>query len=350
MSLRNTATHSRRGAPTGHARDENSRSCLRACALMIAWWSLTGATACAPPVVNQPSSLAAVKAGAQAAIAAEQTINPASIPESTIVVAPFRALTNDDASNVLAYGLADLLMVDLSRSRRLAVVERTRMDAMLRELQLVSAGRIDSNSAPRVGRLVGARRIVVGALGLRPVNQLAIDARIANVVSGEVRPAVSAAAPLDDIFAAEKALAFRLFDELGINLTPTERAAVEQRPTKNIAALLAYSRGVYYETLGDYRAARRSYQEAARRDPGFGLATQRETTVRQFDAPLPGAVADASTQSGVARVTAIAGESVNPSLFPVAVGPLPSRPLTYGATDPSFTAQIVTIVITVTAR
>src|SRR4051812_27433504 len=176
----------------------------------------------------------AAKATARAALASEQAINPATIPESTIVVAPFRALTNDEASNLLAYGLADLLMVDLSRSHRLAIVERVRMDAMLRELQLVTAGRIDSSTAPRVGRLVGARRIVVGSLGTRPGQQLAIDARVANVVTGDVRPAISATAPLDDIFAAEKALAFLLFEQLGVNLTPTERAAVEQRPTKNV--------------------------------------------------------------------------------------------------------------------
>ena len=42
---------------------------------------------------------------------------------------------------------------------------------------------------------------------------------------------------------AEKAFVFAVFDRMGVILTLAERTLVEQRPTKSLAALLAYSRG-----------------------------------------------------------------------------------------------------------
>jgi hypothetical protein len=51
----------------------------------------------------------------------------------------------------LAYGLADLLITALQRSGQLQIVDRLRLDALLRETQLVEAGRVDRTTAPRVG-------------------------------------------------------------------------------------------------------------------------------------------------------------------------------------------------------
>ncbi|MGH7579786.1 MAG: CsgG/HfaB family protein, partial [Gemmatimonadales bacterium] len=173
------------------------------------------------------------------------------------------------------YGLADLLTTDLARSGRLQIVDRLRLDAVLREIDLVESGRVDTATAPRVGRLVQARRLVLGSLTATPGGGLAIDARVADVASGEVRQAVSASAPLADILRAEKELAFRLFDQLQVTLTPAERGLVEQLPTRNVTALLAYSRGVRYEAEGRYGEAREAYQRAVQIDPAFRGAQER---------------------------------------------------------------------------
>ena len=47
----------------------------------------------------------------------------------------------------VGYGLADLLTTDLAQSKKLQVVDRVQVNAVLREIGLVDAGRIDSNSA-----------------------------------------------------------------------------------------------------------------------------------------------------------------------------------------------------------
>jgi len=85
---------------------------------------------------------------------------------------------------------------------------------------------------------------------------------------------------LADILDAEKQLALRLFAELGVTLTPKERAAVERRPTRYLSAFLAYARGSAAEANWNLDAAEAYYTAALSIDPGFALAQQRLSSVR----------------------------------------------------------------------
>lgn len=217
---------------------------------------------------------------AKAAIAAERSLDPATLPARSVGVAPLFVAGDDTALAPLGYGLADLLITDLARSAQLEVVDRVRVDALLQELHLAGSGRVDSTSAPRVGKLVGARRLVNGGLMRGPGSGIVITARVADAAQGTlVGQPITARTSLSDLLDAEKALAFRLFDALGVTLTPAERAAVEQRPTRYLAAFLAYSRGVRAEALGDLVAARAYYEDALAIDPGFRLASLRHVGV-----------------------------------------------------------------------
>lgn len=239
--------------------------------------ALLAASGCATSGMGRvtPEQAARADAAARRAIANERAINAAELPQRTVAVAPFRVSSSDTLIAPLGYGLADLLMTDLARSSQIRLVDRLQLDAIMRELDLAQSGRVDTTTAPRVGRLVGARRMVLGNLTSGGGGALVIDARIADVATSELRHAVSATAPLDRIFDAEKELAFRLLRELGVQLTPAERAAVEQRPTANVSAFLAYSRGVRFEALGDYGAATQEFRRALTIDPSFQMAGAR---------------------------------------------------------------------------
>ena len=99
-----------------------------------------------------------------------------------------------------------------------------------------------------------------------------------------VTAAVDARAPLAEIFAAEKELVFRLFQSLGITLTPAERAEIEQQPTKTVAAPLAYGRGVQRTYLGDSKGAAAAFREAHRIKKNFRGARTRELEARAIGA------------------------------------------------------------------
>jgi TolB-like protein len=201
----------------------------------------------------------------------------------TVGVPPFAAAAGDTTLTPLAFALADLVATDLSRSRQVRIVERARLGDVLRELDLAASGRVDSATAPRVGRLLSAQRLVFGSVQSMPDGRtLRLGARVGDVERSTLSRAIDASAPLAEILAAEKELVLRLFESLGVQLTPAERAAVEQQPTKNIGALLAYGRGVqrYYE--GDFRGAAREFRNATRLDPAFRDARDRETLVRSI--------------------------------------------------------------------
>jgi len=228
--------------------------------------------ACRASVQIVPANVQIAETQARTALANERQLGAESIDPRTVGVLPLSVSAADTLLQPLGYGLAELLLTDLSRSSQLQIVDRVRTDALLRELALASDGRVDPSTAPRVGRLLGARRLMLGGLSATPDGQVRIDARIADVTTSEVALAVSAAAPLNDILDAEKALAFRLFEQLGVTLTPAERAAVEQRPTKSLGALLAYSRAVQAEAGGQYAQAAGFYQSAIAQDPSFAAA------------------------------------------------------------------------------
>jgi len=280
----------------------------------------------AAPVQVTPARRAAADAAARVAVAAEAGRAVASIPPRTLAVTPFAVSMRDTALAPLAYGLADLLTTDLARSSQLQLVDRLALDATLRELRLVESGRVDPATAPRVGRVVGARRLIVGSLAQPDGRTLGIEARVADVATTQLQQSVSATTPVADILRAEKELAFRIFDALGVRLTPAERVAVEQRQTQNLAALLAYSRGVRYELEGRLDQAAESYLGALRQDPNFERAAERLTGIRP-------------NLLGLSRALDGAAGRLNGNIYLPTLG---------SAADPAFFPQSVTLILTVT--
>ena len=277
--------------------------------------------ACAPGRPTTAPTPGDADAAARAAISSERTIDPTRIPERAIAVPPMSITSTDTTLAPLAYGLAELLANDLARSSRLTVVERLRIDAVLRELRLSSTAVVDPASASRVGRLIGARRLIVGQVRQLSGGDLQITAQVADVVTSGVTTAVSARAPLARIIDAEAQLALQIFNALGITLTPGERAAIEAAPTRNVAALLAYSRGVRDESFGRYGAAAQQYRAALQADPGFidasvrmsGVVSRAETQVIANRRSTRGA-------SSGNRAAATAAANVNSSLADLADG------------------------------
>jgi TolB-like protein len=248
---------------------------------------------------------------ARKAVAEERSLDAKKLEPRTLGIVPFEVDPPDTALLALGYGLADLLTTDLARSKRLQVVDRIQLNAVLREIGLVEAGKVDSSSAPRVGKLVQARRLVLGYLGWTPKGELGLNANIADVQTGDVQVAVSAQTSINDILRAEKQLAFELFEKLGVLLSPKEQAAVEQMPTRNVDAFLAYSRGVRFEAEGRYTAAAGEYQQAAGLDPGFKAAQAHFEAVQSASlTPAPSQQANAGTAQAT-RASEVVNDRVN---------------------------------------
>lgn len=225
-----------------------------------------------------------LQAAARDAVAREASLSSTPGPLTTVAVAPLAFNGSDSTLAPLGRGLADLMITDLSRSSRLTVVERDRLDALLDELSQSASGRVDAATALRSGRLARAGRLVHGSITELGRGALRADAAVVNVATAQAGGPVNEDFDLDALFDAEKRLVLALFAEMGITLTAAERAAVEQRPTTSLAAFLAYSRGLAAEDEGRYGDAARFYGEAARIDPGFAAARGSEQRTQEISA------------------------------------------------------------------
>ena len=275
---------------------------------------------------------------AKRAVQQEQAIGAIDGAPRTVAVLPLRFSGSDSSLRPLGRGLAELLTTDLARSSKLTVIERARLQAVLDELALQRQGSTDASTNVRAGRLLRAGRLVQGSILQLDESQLRVDAAVVDVSSTQVRGVAQDADQMEQLFALEKRIALDLFDQLGVTLTVAERNAIEQRPTRSLAAFLAFSRGLTAEDEGRYDEANRFYRDAARIDPDFAPAMQKSRDTRMLvvgsrlsgqsierglDGTAESAAAPGSRGRGKAVSDAVhaAAEDLNPSAAGDATAP-----------------------------
>ena len=238
---------------------------------------------------------------ARQALSQEAELSQLPPEPNTVAVMPFGYTGANEEIRPLSRGFAQLIVTDLARSRQLRVLERERMQAMLDEMRLSEQGRTDPQSAARSGRMLRAGRVVQGSLTDQD-NVLRATGAVVDVNTAGVAPGADAALPLNRLFDMEKVFVFDLFNAMGITLTEAERAAINQRPTQNLQAFLAWSRGLEAEDRGDFVGAQEQYNQAVRLDPSFSAASASAQTVSDIQQASSQSVADVDVM-----VTANAG-------------------------------------------
>jgi tetratricopeptide (TPR) repeat protein len=211
---------------------------------------------------------------AKAAVAREQQLGTQTASARTVAVLPLEFRGSDSTLKPLERGFAELLTIDLARSKQLTVVERARLQALLDEIKLQQSGATDATSNVRAGKIIQAGRIVQGAI-VQNGQRLRVDAAIVNTQTSALAGGAANENTLEQLFAIEKAIVVQLFDSLGVRLTAEERKELELIPTRSLQAFLAYSRGLMLEDAGRYDEASRVFNDAMRLDPGFLQAQQK---------------------------------------------------------------------------
>lgn len=210
---------------------------------------------------------------ARQALAQEASLTQQPPEENTVAVMPFGYSGTNAQVAPLSRGFAQLVVTDLAKSRQIRVLERERMQAIVNELHLADSGGADPQTALRSGRLLRAARVVQGTIAEQG-SDLRVDAAVVDVASTQTAASAGATDALNRLFDLEKQIVLQVFANLGIQLSDQERASIDQRPTQNLQAFLAYSRGLEAEDRGDYSGARDAFGEAAGLDPSFRAAVQ----------------------------------------------------------------------------
>ncbi len=158
--------------------------------------------------------------------------------------------------------ITDVLITDLATVPGLIVIERTRLEDVLNELSLGSSELADREPQLRLGRLLGARWLVLGdytAFG----SILRIDARAVDVETSRIVHSAEVTGPGNQIFRLAWMLASQISTGLGLDLPDAPRATGVGR-----SVVPAYSRGLDLLDVGDYAGARRAFEQVIEDDPG----------------------------------------------------------------------------------
>jgi TolB-like protein len=219
---------------------------------------------------------------ARQALANERALDARQLPEKSIAVLNFGNLGGNAGFDPLAKGLADMVITDLSQVKALTVIERSRMQALLEEMGLGQSGLVDEQTAPRLGQLLGVKKVLQGSFLDLAGGRLRLDANLADAAARASQPIGETSGELARFFRLEKNLVFKVIDELGIQLTEAEEKAILTVPTENLLAFLAYARGLEARDRGDFAGAQKEFQEAVKIDPKFDNAkTQLEHSTTQ---------------------------------------------------------------------
>ncbi len=134
----------------------------------------------------------------------------------------------------------------------------------------------------RTGRLLGARRLMTGTYDSPAGNRLALRARILDSVDGSLLADLETEHPLKEFYRASGEIVVKTADALEIPLSGDERRKILSMPppTRNLAAFLAFGRGLDLEDQGLLEDANLAYAEAVRLDPRFDMARERVQVTR----------------------------------------------------------------------
>ncbi len=197
---------------------------------------------------------------------------------ATLAVLPFESA--DTTLDDFAAGFAELITADLGKFPQLRLLERVRLDDVLREQGLDSA-RVDPATAVRVGRLIAAQQLVRGTVSSEGDTLLRFDVSLVDVGTSQLTAAYTGEARSDAIFAAERLVVARLAKALGVEVPPDLDARMASRSSYAPEAFRAFARGARQESDGDLTAAAASYEKAAVIAPTFDVASAKSVTTKQ---------------------------------------------------------------------
>jgi TolB-like protein len=129
--------------------------------------------------------------------------------EQNFAVVPFENVGEETVERSLGLVVSDLLTTDLARDHRLPLVERSQLNRVMGELALQQSGAIDDKQAVELGKLSGARALVVGRVS-DVGTEFIVAARAVDAESGSVLAAEEVKLPKAELVAfSTKAVVLR---------------------------------------------------------------------------------------------------------------------------------------------
>jgi len=173
--------------------------------------------------------------------------------------------------DALQKGIAGMLISELAANPAARVVEREQIQSLLEEQNLGAGGRVDPQTAAKIGKLVGARYIITGTF-VDFYGDFRVDLRLVNTETSEIIKVESDRMQRDHLFDIIRSLATRLMKD--VNLPPLPKSVSDQRMSRQVPteALTYYSRALLYQDRGQKDKAIDMYNKALAVFPDYAEA------------------------------------------------------------------------------
>lgn len=173
--------------------------------------------------------------------------------------------------DAMRVGLQAMITTELARNPGARVIDRSALKAILEEQDLGASGRVDPATAARVGRLVGARYMVLGSF-IDFYGDVRIDTRIVDVETSEVVKAEAVRDERSNLFDIVTEAADKIMADVELPPLPTSARQSRQAPPDD--ALNYYMRGLLAADLGNNDKARELFSQALDVFPEYTEASE----------------------------------------------------------------------------
>ena len=195
--------------------------------------------------------------------------------DKSIAVLPFESLSDEKENAYFADGVQDDVLTNLSKIGDLKVISRTS----------VMPYRGKASNVREIGKALGVGAILEGSVR-RIGNRVRVNVQLFKAENDEHMWAEDYDRELTDVFAIQTDLAQKIANELRAKLSPSEKAQMEQKPTENGEAYLAFVQAhnlsCAVEDLEKLKQSELLYQRAIELDPNFALAIARYSQLQSW--------------------------------------------------------------------
>lgn len=220
----------------------------------------------------------------------EQTQRPAPASRFHVALLPVAPPGAEAAANApFNRALMAMVTTDLARVPALTVLEREKIDALMREQRLSASGLVDPATLADQGRLLGAGTVVTGAVANEPgpagpgSGRYRISTAVADVGASRQVAAQQAEGLQSEFFTLQKRIVYGILQALDINDLPP---GVHRIHTRNWLAYAAFARGLKLLDDNRFDEARAAFRSALGHDPAFELAAEALLDVPEKPATL----------------------------------------------------------------
>ena len=213
-------------------------------------------------------------------------------PRPSVAVMPSfnnGSVVNHADYDALGKGIADVLITELAANNSIRVVERDKIQQLLDEQNLGASGRVDKETAAKIGKLLGVHHMIFGGFIIDPRGNMRLDTRAVHVETGVVEHVETITDKADNMLAVISGVADKMNRGMKLPAMPNGavRPAVNPEGTKpgRWRDLIIYARAEDANDKKDRTRALALYKEFLDKSPSTILASQRrraEQKVREL--------------------------------------------------------------------